>query len=121
MNTLKLSSIQKGLMEWFYATIFPTLPWYLQFGASLTRDGMMKAFMDKIHPYYDFLKLSGVFAEDGTVNTQSLENGLVDLFKHTSHLNVEFLGQHLKVTKQNCAEILASAKRIESQEQVAGS
>ena len=118
MNTLKLSSIQTGLMEWFYATIFPTLPWYLQFGASLTREGLVKVLMDKIHPYYEFLKTTGVFIDENTVNAESLENGLVDLFKHTAHLNIDFLGQHFKVTKQNCSEILSAAKRSESQSAV---
>ena len=116
MGKIKLSSSESDLVEWFYATIFPTLPWYFQIGGVMVKDGLIKKFRDQLKQYSEILKISDVMEGD-LVKTEALENGFTELFKHVQFLNAEIFGMHFKITKQNCSEILAGAKRIESQSQ----
>jgi hypothetical protein len=104
---MKICNIEAAIIDWFYATIFPSLPWHVKVGSALLGPSMLK----KIEKQN--LEGADDLVKDGVVDMDVLQERIDQLFDHVPHLEIPVGTTVFKLTRQSVDEILDTAEKLE--------
>jgi hypothetical protein len=117
MTTLRKTSLEEAIQEWFRAAVLPQLPAMVQLGIAFGHRGIGQEVLSRMMQYRDIYKNAGTLDENDNFIIETMEEGLDWLFKDREHIENDFYGTPVKLTKLNLQELLSAARQIESHTQ----
>lgn len=114
MTTLRKTSMEAAIQEWFRLAVLPQLPAMIQLGVAFGHRGIGQEVLSRMMQYKDIYKNAGTLDENDNFIAENLEEGLDWLFKDREYLENDFYGVKVKLTKLNLQELLSAARKIES-------
>lgn len=117
MTTIRKTSLETAIQEWFAGAVLPQLPAMVQLGIAFGYRGIGQEVLSRMMQYKDLYLRAGAIDEDGNFIAETLDDGLNWLFRNREYIENDFYGTNVRLTKLNLQELLSAARKIESQTQ----